>query len=137
MKKVKKLKSKKKKKRRRKGKPIAMGKIAADGSILKATPGISISTVIYEGEIYGTRDDIGYTVTLPEGLVCDNNYIIQLTAENYGEDGPDYVITSIASRYQTIRGFEVIIWADRIQTISSSYTITPVRTNWHFVVYDL
>lgn len=116
-----------------------MGKIAADGSILKATPGISISTSISPGNIY-SGGDIGYTVNLPSRLVCDSNYIIQLTAENYGEDGPDYVITSIASRYQNQNSFEVIIWADRIQTTQNSptdYTIEPVRSDWHFVIYDI
>ena len=118
---------------------IAMGKIAADGTILRATPGIKVTTTIYPGNIYG-GDDIGYTVKLPKRLTCDNNYIIQLTAENYGEDGPDHVITSIASRNQGKNGFEVIIWADRIQTIGNGpndYTLVPVRSNWHFVIYDM
>lgn len=115
--------------------PIAMGKVAADGSILKATPGITISPAISPGNIYG-GSDIGYTVNLPKRLVCDSNYIIQLTAENYGEDGPDYVITSIASRYQSVDGFEVIIWGDRIQT-SQGYTLVPVKADWHFVIYDI
>ena len=116
---------------------IAMGKVARDGKILRATPGISIKSVISPGNIFGPGQDIGYTVSLPKRLVCDNNYIIQLTAENYGEDGPDYVITSIAYRNQSKRGFEVIIWGDRIQTISGNYSLVPVQSNWHFVIYDM
>ncbi len=116
---------------------IAMGKVAADGKILRATPGISVKPTISPGNIYGPGDDIGYTVKLPKRLVCDNNYIIQLTAENYGEDGPDYVITTIACRYQSKSGFEVIIWADRSQTMPVANAIVPVQTNWHFVIYDM
>lgn len=118
--------------------PIAMGKIAANGAVLKATPGITISTEISPGNIYGPGGDIGYTVNLPDRLVCDSDYIIQLTPENYGEDGPDYVITTIAVRYQSISKFEVIIWADRIQTLEPpGYSLVPVRVPWHFVIYDL
>ncbi|MCQ0110944.1 hypothetical protein SAMN04487906_1497 [Zhouia amylolytica] len=118
-------------------KAIALGKIGDDGTVLKATPGISISTSISPGNIFN-GGDIGYTVTLPPGLVDDDDYVVQLTAENYGEDGPDYVITSIASRNQSANGFEVIIWADRIQTMMNpGYSIKPVRSNWHFVIYDI
>ena len=112
---------------------IAMGKIAADGTILKASPGITISTTISQGNGPG----IGYTVTLPDRLVKDANYIVQLTPENYGEDGPDYVVTSIATRYQSINGFEVIIWADRFQTLPGDNTIVSVQSDWHFVIYDI
>jgi trimeric autotransporter adhesin len=112
---------------------IAMGKIAADGTILKATPGITISTEISPGN----GPETGYTVNLPDRLVNDSNYIVQLTAENYGEDGPDYVFTTIAIRYQTTNSFEVIIWADRHQTLSTNPAIVPVRTDWHFVIYDI
>lgn len=115
---------------------IAMGKIAADGTILKATPGITISTEIETGSIF-VGPDIGYTVTLPARLVHDNNYIVQLTAESYSENGPDFVFTSISLRYQSIEKFEVIIWADRVQTLPSGYTIVPVRTDWYFVIYDI
>lgn len=116
---------------------IAMGKIAADGTIIAATPGIRVVPTITPGNIYGNGEDIGYTVKLPKRLVKNSNYIIQLTSENYGEDGPDYVITSIAYRYQSKRGFEVIIWADRVQTILANNTIVPVRTKWDFVLYDV
>ncbi len=116
--------------------PIAMGKIAADGSILKATPGITITTEISPGNIFGPGEDIGYIVNLPDRLVCDDNYIVQLTAENYGEDGPDFVITTIALRYQNAGGFEVLIWADRTQTLGPGYSLVPVRNPWHFVIYD-
>ena len=111
---------------------IAMGKIAADGTILKATPGITISTKI-DGR-YGPGEDGGYTVTLPDRLVNDDNYIVQLTADSYGEDGPDFVLTTIATRFQKISGFEVLIWGSRAQTIGG---IHPVRCNWHFVIYDI
>ncbi len=114
-----------------------MGKIAANGTILKATAGISISNGISPGNIFGPGGDIGYTVKLSSGLVHDKNYIVQLTAENYGEDGPDYVFTTIALRYQTKKSFEVIIWADRIQTLASGYSIVPVKSDWHFVIYDI
>ena len=99
---------------------IAMGKVAADGTILRATPGIKVKPTIIPGNIYGPGDDIGYTVRLPKRLVNDGDYIIQLTAENFGEDGPDYTITTIAYRYQSKRGFEVIIWGDRSQTMAWS-----------------
>lgn len=112
---------------------IAMGKIGADGAILKATPGITISTEISQGN----GPDTGYKVTLPDRLVKDQNYIVQLTPENYGEDGPDYVVTTIATRYQSINGFEVIIWADRAQTLPGHHTVVSVKSNWHFVIYDL
>jgi hypothetical protein len=120
-------------------KVIAMGKIAADGSILKATPGIKVSTKIVPGNIYRPGEDIGYTVTLTDRLVKNNNYIVQLTSETYGEDGPDYVFTTIGLRYQSVKKFEVIIWADRSQTLLSAKnnTIVPVRTNWHFRLYDI
>lgn len=108
---------------------IAMGKIAADGTILKATPGITISTEI--DPLYGP--DTGYTVTLPDRLVNDDNYIVQLTPENYHEDA-DFVFTTIAPRAQSINGFEVIIWADRSQTTGG---IRAIRSNWHFVIYDI
>ena len=116
-----------------------MGKIAADGSILKATPGIEISMDIERGFIYGVSfdDEVGYKVKLPDRLVCDKNYIVQLTPENYGEDGPDYTITTIALRNQTVQGFEVFIWADRVQTIASGNTVVPVKSPWHFVIYDI
>lgn len=117
---------------------IAMGKITADGKILRATPGICVKPEISPGNIYGPGGDVGYTVKLPERLVCDSDYIIQLTAENFGEDGPDYTITTIAYRYQSSKGFEVIIWGDRSQTMNVvGQAIVPVRCNWSFVLYDM
>jgi len=112
--------------------PIAMGKISANGTILQATPGITVSTNISQGNMNG-QTDVGYVLTLPDRLVCDANYIIQLTAENYGEDGPDYSLTSIAYRYQWKNGFEVIIWADRSQTGAGW---ASVYCNWNFTIYD-
>ena len=43
---------------------IAMGKIAANGTILKATAWIRITTSISPGNISGPGEDIGYTVKL-------------------------------------------------------------------------
>ncbi len=113
---------------------IAMGKIAADSSIIEATPGISVSTVIDDTNLFGSGHAGGYTVTLPARLVKNKPYVLMLTAENYGEDGPDYVITSICSRNETNDSFEVLIWADRVQTLSG-YTFTTVRTDWQFVIF--
>ena len=117
---------------------IAMGKIAADGSIISATPGIRVRPTILPGNIYNSAE-IGYTVRLPKRLVSSDKYIVQLTPENYGEDGPDYVTTTIAVRYQTKRSFEVLIWADRTQTIgtpgSNNYAL--VQSNFHFVIYEV
>lgn len=119
-------------------KPIAMGKISSGGTILKATPGISVSTRLsMPTEIYGPHaENIGYRVTLPARLVRDNNYIIQLTASNYMDDG-DHVFTTIGVKNQTVNGFEVLIWADRLQSLDPGYSIVPVRAAWHFVIYDL
>ncbi|MEC7262378.1 MAG: hypothetical protein VXW38_01485 [Bacteroidota bacterium] len=115
--------------------PIAMGKIAADGTILKATPGITVNREITKGVLYGVNDDedIGYKVILPDRLVSDGNYIVQLTTEIYEED-QDFVYTIIGLRYQSIRGFDVIIWANRAQT---GRPIVPVYVPWHFVIYDI
>lgn len=117
---------------------IAMGKVTAGGSIISATPGISVTPTILTGNMFGPTD-IGYTVNLPDRLVDDNNYIVQLTAENYGEDGPDYVTTSIAIRNQFTSSFEVIIWADRVQTIGSPPCpkLATVHSTFHFVIYKV
>ena len=117
-------------------KMIAIGKVAANGTILRATPGIEVRPEINPGDI-GEGQDIGYTVKLPDRLVSDGNYIIQLTAENYKSSEDFFYITSIASRYQSARGFEVIIWGDVGKDIGPGFSSVPVKSNWHFVIYDL
>ncbi|MEL6483617.1 MAG: hypothetical protein AAFU57_14265 [Bacteroidota bacterium] len=76
----------------------AFGKISADGSIAKATPGVSITQLAGNGN---------YRVDLPVGLVSDADYIIQLSLpslEGGGNDDP-----GITYRNQTATSFEVII----------------------------
>lgn len=115
--------------------PIAMGKIAADGTILKATPGITVTTSIVPGSISGSN--IGYKVNLPERLVSDTNYIVQLTAENYFER-MDSEYTMIALRYQQTTGFEVLIWANQSKKPTDpGFKIDTIRVPWHFVIYDI
>ena len=63
---------------------IAMGKISAEGAILKASPGITVSPINLTDLYNSPRDSPGYEVVLPDRLVCDNDYIVQLTAENFG-----------------------------------------------------
>ncbi|WP_296384785.1 hypothetical protein [Winogradskyella sp.] len=43
---------------------------------------------------------------------------MQLSTENFGEDGPDHSLTNIAYLNQSANGFEVIVWGDRAQTTS-------------------
>ncbi|MEM6894273.1 MAG: hypothetical protein AAF554_11320 [Bacteroidota bacterium] len=76
----------------------AFGKIASDGSIDKATPGIIVTQLGGNGN---------YQVDLPVGLVSDADYIIQLSLpsrEGAGNDDP-----GITYRNQTATSFEVII----------------------------
>ncbi|WP_299122819.1 hypothetical protein [uncultured Winogradskyella sp.] len=117
-------------------KMIAMGKIAADGSIIKATPGIKVRLGINPGSIREGQD-IGYSVKLPDRLVCDKNYIIQLTAESYFGEEDFFTMTSISSRYQTKKGFEVIIWGDVPYDTLPGLVSVPVKSDWHFVLYDM
>ena len=76
----------------------AFGKIAGNGSILKATPGVSITKLSGNGH---------YRVTLPAGSVSDANYIIQLTQP--GRNGAGNDDPGISYSNQTSTSFEVII----------------------------
>ncbi|WP_405247308.1 beta strand repeat-containing protein [Cellulophaga sp. Asnod2-G02] len=76
----------------------AFGKIATDGTILKATTGITITKLAGEGH---------YQVNLPAGTTSDSNYIIQLSQPGRGGDGNDD--PGIAYTNQTTNTFEVIM----------------------------
>ncbi len=117
---------------------IAMGKVNRDGSILTATPGIRVTVEDPVGDIMGSIQ-VGYRVHLPERLVKDSNYIIQLTPENYGEDGPDHGECSIAALGPIDKtGFNVVVWGDRRQLIDPGPpTMVPVQTRWFFVLYEI
>ncbi len=76
----------------------AFGKIASDGSITRATVGITVTKLAGNGH---------YRVGLPVGLVADTDYIIQLaqpSRQGAGADDP-----GIAYLNQTSTDFEVII----------------------------
>jgi len=75
----------------------AFGKIGSNGSVIRATTGVSTSR-ISTGR---------YSVTLPTGSVSDANYIIQLTQPGRGGAGNDD--PGISYSNQTSTGFEVII----------------------------
>ncbi len=108
---------------------IAIGKVSKDGDIIRATPGITVTL--------GGADSM-YKVNLPDGMVYDDKYIVQLTPENFGEDGPDFVYTTIGLHYQSKNGFLVSTWSSHYQTSESgSPDLTQIPTNWHFVIYDL
>ncbi len=76
----------------------AFGKIASDGSIDKATPGIIITKLAGNGN---------YRIDLPVGLVSDGDYIIQLSIPS--RDGAGADDPGITYRAQSATGFEVII----------------------------
>ena len=76
----------------------AFGKVAGNGSVLKATAGITITKLSGSGH---------YRVNLPTGLVSDANYIIQLTQP--GRNGTGNDDPGIAYSNQTSSSFEVII----------------------------
>ncbi len=76
----------------------AFGKIASDGSIVRATSGITVTKLAGSGH---------YRVNLPAGLVSDANYIIQLTQPGRGGAGNDD--PGIAYENQTSTSFEVIM----------------------------
>ncbi|WP_282115891.1 hypothetical protein [Cellulophaga baltica] len=76
----------------------AIGKIAADGSILKATTGVIITKNLNTGH---------YTVTLPVGATTDANYIIQLSQPGRAGEGNDD--PGISYSNQTTTSFDVII----------------------------
>lgn len=76
----------------------AFGKIAPNGTILRATAGITITKLAGAGH---------YRVNLPLGMMSDANYIIQIaqpSREGAGNDDP-----SIAYLNQSVSSFEVII----------------------------
>ncbi|MHA7832591.1 MAG: hypothetical protein ACX93O_15955 [Flagellimonas sp.] len=76
----------------------AFGKIASDGSVVRATAGITITKLAGSGH---------YRINLPVGLVSDANYIIQIaqpSREGVGNDDP-----SISYLNQLNSSFEVII----------------------------
>ncbi|MCF6181002.1 hypothetical protein [Lutibacter sp.] len=75
----------------------AIGKIAGNGNILKATSGITI-TRISKGR---------YRVNLPSGMVSDANYIIQLSQPGRGGAGADD--PGISYNNQTTTSFEIIV----------------------------
>jgi hypothetical protein len=76
----------------------AFGKIASNGNVIRATPGISVTKLSGNGR---------YRVNLPAGLVSDANYIIQLTQPGRGGVGNDD--PGISYNSQTNISFEVII----------------------------
>ncbi|WP_139150180.1 beta strand repeat-containing protein [Cellulophaga baltica] len=76
----------------------AFGKIAANGAILKATAGITITKLTGVGH---------YQVNLPAGTTSDSNYIIQISQPGRGGDGNDD--PGIAYTNQTTNTFEVIM----------------------------
>ena len=57
-----------------------IGKIASNGSVTKATSGITVTKLSGNGH---------YRVNLPSGMVSDTNYIIQLTQPGRGGAGND------------------------------------------------
>ncbi len=75
----------------------AFGKIASNGGVTKATPGVTVSR-ISKGR---------YRVTLPAGAVSDADYIIQLSQPGRGGAGNDD--PGISYSNQTATSFEVII----------------------------
>nr|WP_299169398.1 hypothetical protein [uncultured Allomuricauda sp.] len=76
----------------------AFGKIASNGSVTKATTGITVTKLGGNGR---------YRVNLPAGLVSDANYIIQLTQPGRGGAGNDD--PGISYNNQTSTSFEVIV----------------------------
>ncbi len=76
----------------------AFGKIAANGAILKATAGITITKLTGVGH---------YQVNLPAGTTSDSNYIIQISQPGRGGVGNDD--PGIAYTNQTTTTFEVIM----------------------------
>ncbi|MFS4416305.1 hypothetical protein ACKWCC_06345, partial [Maribacter sp. 2307ULW6-5] len=76
----------------------AFGKVSAIGSVVKATPGISVTKLGGSGH---------YRVTLPAGTVSDANYIIQLSQP--GRNGAGNDDPGISYSNQTATSFEVIV----------------------------
>ncbi|TFG75125.1 MAG: hypothetical protein E4H26_06655, partial [Flavobacteriales bacterium] len=76
----------------------AFGKIAANGNLVRSTPGVTITKLSGSGH---------YRVNLGAGLVSDANYIIQLSQPGRAGAGNDD--PGIAYENQTATSFEVII----------------------------
>ena len=76
----------------------AFGKIASDGSIIKATPGVFVEKLTGNGY---------YRINLPATAVTDNNYIIQLSQP--GRNGAGNDDPGISYFNQNTTSFEVII----------------------------
>ena len=108
-----------------------MGKIARDGRILKATPGITIKT--------NTVDEgwpEGYIVSLPDRLVTDKNYIVQLTTDCETDSDPHW--STIMLMQQSTSGFYVFIYGDNSQDNGGRGPDKDyLKRDWHFVIYDL
>ncbi|MEO9512748.1 MAG: hypothetical protein ABJG21_11450, partial [Flavobacteriaceae bacterium] len=76
----------------------AIGKIASNGNVTRATSGITVTKLTGNGY---------YRVNLPAGMVSDGNYIIQLSQpsrDGSGNDDP-----GISYRNQSSSSFEVIV----------------------------
>lgn len=101
---------------------VAIGKVDSDGTLLRGTRGITVSAIPVDGM---------YRVEFPEGLVQSDDYIVQLTAENFFDDA-DAQPTIIGLHYQSRNGFNVSIWARR----ESDHGFGPVQTPWSFTIYD-
>lgn len=76
----------------------AFGKIAANGTVTRATTGVTVTKLTGNGY---------YRVNLPAGAVTDADYIIQLTQPGRGGAGNDD--PGISYSNQTATSFEVII----------------------------
>ncbi|MCV6629578.1 MAG: hypothetical protein OIF50_06935 [Flavobacteriaceae bacterium] len=76
----------------------AIGKIAANGTILKASPGITITKLAGNGH---------YQINLASGMVGDSNYIIMLTLLSRNGSGNDD--PNITYLNQSTTSFQVII----------------------------
>ncbi|WP_296384786.1 hypothetical protein [Winogradskyella sp.] len=52
---------------------IAMGKVAADGTIIRTTPSIEVTFGSNPSDLLGSGYKRTYIVKLPNRLVCDGN----------------------------------------------------------------
>ena len=107
----------------------AFGKIAADGSIIRATAGVTVTRVDLD---MNNVDDIGrYRVNLPNNLVNDNDYIIQLSQpsrEGVGNDAP-----SITYLDQNTTHFDVFIGDND----NGGSDAAGFDSEFMFVIFDL
>lgn len=99
----------------------AFGKIADDGSIVRATAGVSVTDL-------GTGN---YRVNLPMGLVSDADYIIQISQPSRNGAGND--APSITYLNQTNMGFEVIIGDND----NGGSDAIKFDSEFMFVIFDL